>query len=252
MPDKLTGDSSWAVDRHVQTDQVLQLFDTKAATWSAKYAVAGQLAGRVDRFTTELDRCLPSGRKVLDLGCGTGNLAKRLASRGCSVTACYISEHMLREAVSSADGSTVVWMRLDPGWRTLPFASGSFDAVVASSLLEYVDNPEAVLRECARLLRSGGIVLCTVPNLTHPIRWLEWLARGATRLLWLRKVAHRWPPVEGYMVYLQISRHRHKSHWWSNAAHRASLCTIRPVDAGRHSALRLLAFGRTDDAEVAQ
>ena len=111
---------------------------------------------------------------MLDLGCGTGELARHLAAAGLRVTGCDISAEMLARLPRPIPTGAVEWVPLDPGWQTLPFESASFDAVVAASVLEYVDEPAAVLRECARVLRPGGVVLCTVPDLTHPVRWLEW------------------------------------------------------------------------------
>ena len=227
------------------TDQVRQLFDTKAATWAAKYAPGGRLVGRVRLFKAALVTNVPPGGQVLDLGCGTGELARVLASDGWLVTACDISEHMLRRAIARDEVGTVDWVLLNPSWRVLPFEPASFDAIIASSLLEYVEDPNAVLHECARVLGPGGIVLCTVPNLTHPIRWLEWLVDGATYLLRLRKAARHWPLLGGYMVYLQISSHRHLSRWWHATAYRANLRPIAcAVNRRGHTSLRLLAFGR--------
>ena len=85
-------------------------------------------------------------------------------------------------------------MPLQPGWQTLPFASASFDAVVAASVLEYVGSPAAVLGECARVLRPGGVMLCTVPDLTHPVRWLEWAAAAIALLPAVQAAAARSGP----------------------------------------------------------
>ena len=109
------------------------------------------------------------------------------------VTGCDISAEMLARAAAGDPGGAVEWVELDPRWQRLPFESATFDAVVAASVLEYVDEPAAVLRECARVLRPGGIVLCTVPDLTHPVRWLEWLAGLAARLPLARAAGGRWP-----------------------------------------------------------
>src|ERR1017187_9830550 len=118
------------------TDQVRQLFDTKAATWAAKYAPGGRLAGRVRLFTAALTPNVPPGGQVLDLGCGTGELARVLVSAGWPVTACDISEQMLRRATAHDEAGTVNWILLQPAWRVLPFAPASFHAIVAVSVLE--------------------------------------------------------------------------------------------------------------------
>ncbi len=73
------------------------------------------------------------------------------------------------------------------------------------------------------MLRPGGIVLCTVPDLSHPVRWLEWLVDTAARLPMVRALGHRWPRLDGYLAYLRISRQRRCGGWWCAAAARAGL-----------------------------
>ena len=229
------------------TDQVRQLFDAKAANWAAKYAPGGRLAGRVRLFTSALTPNVPPGGQVLDLGCGTGELARVLASAGWPVTACDISEQMLGRAIVRDEAGTVEWVLLDPAWRVLPFERASFDAITASSLLEYIDDPGAVLRECARLLRPGGVVLCTVPDMTHPVRWLEWLVGWVSRFPRLGGTGRSWAIIGGYLTYLQISRHRHSAGWWSAAAMRAGLLAVpSPQSATPRAPLRLFTFKQSD------
>ena len=229
-------------------DKVRQLFDAKAATWAAKYAPGGRLTGRVCQFAAALSQNVAAGGHVLDLGCGTGDLASTLSDAGWPVTACDISDQMLRRAAGRDQAGAVEWVLLSPDWRTLPFESASFDAIVAASVLEYVDDPAAVLRECARALRPGGLVLCTVPNIAHPLRSLEWLARQVSHLPQVRTAVHSSPVFGGYLTYLQTSRHRHPAGWWCAAAASAGLlanpCPRRAPD---RSPLRLFTFYRPDE-----
>ncbi len=227
------------------SDRVRQLFDAKAATWAAKYAPDGRLASRARQFTGALLEHVSPGGRILDLGCGTGELARVLTASGWPVTACDISEQMLHRAVARDQGGAVKWVRLEPGWRTLPFAPASFDAVVAASVLEYVDSPSDVLRECARVLRPGGVALCTVPDIVHPIRWLEWLVAVAGRLPLAPKVGESWPILGCYLAYLQVSRQRHCRKWWCTVAARAGLIAVaHQANARKYSPLRLLTFER--------
>jgi ubiquinone/menaquinone biosynthesis C-methylase UbiE len=81
---------------------------------------------------------------------------------------------MLGQAIAADVNHAVAWVGLAPEWTTLPVASASQDAVVAASVLEYVPDVSVVLGECVRVLRPGGLLLCTVPDMTHPVRWGEW------------------------------------------------------------------------------
>ena len=234
-----------------QASEVLRLFDTKAATWSAKYGPDGPLAGRLASLAAAVGRSAQAGDRVLDLGCGSGELARTLAAAGLWVTGCDISRQMLMRAVRAhgaryRDGCTG-WVQLAPGWRSLPFASGVFDVVVAASMLEYVADPDAVLRECARVVRPGGIVLYTVPDLRHPVRWVEWLAQRLARLMRAPSGGGRRSRWQGYRAYLRASRQRHRARWWLAASGAVGLHAVPfPADSGQ-PALRLMAFRRADD-----
>jgi SAM-dependent methyltransferase len=136
-------------------------------------------------------------------------------------------------------------VRLAPDWRTLPFGTAMFDAIVAASVLEYVRSPTEVLRECARVLRPGGVMLCTVPDPTHPVRWLEWVAGLVARTPAAHAVGRHWLRLGRYLRYLEISRQRRTAGWWSAAAAQAGLFTVpQPPGAVERSSLRLFTFER--------
>ena len=226
-------------------DQVRKLFDAKAPAWSAKYAPGGRLAGRLTRFGAVLTSHVAADGTVLDLGCGTGELALAAAAAGMRVTACDISQAMLRHAADRDLQGAIEWLQLSPNWRTLPVEPATFDAVIASSVFEYVDHPSIVLGECARVLRPGGFVLCTVPDPTHPIRWLERLASPAARSPLARAAAGCWPRLDGYLTYLRISRQRHRARWWCAAAAHGGLLTVpRPAETAERQPLRMFIFQR--------
>jgi SAM-dependent methyltransferase len=229
-------------------DQVRLLFDGKAPRWPDKYAPEGRLAGRLARLSGAVRDLVAPGGELLDLGCGSGELARHLAAEGYVVTGCDIAPEMLRHAQGADAAGGVRWVRLDAWWRTLPFGTGVLDAVVASSVLEYVPYPAAVLRECARVLRPGGTLLCTVPDVTHPVRWLEWPLGLAARTPLAGAARRGWPRLGPYLTYLRISRGRRRIRWWQAVARPAGLRPAPPPGGPARSApLRLLAFTRTGD-----
>jgi SAM-dependent methyltransferase len=222
-------------------DQVLTLFDEKAAGWPGKYAADGRLAGRLTQLADAVLNLTVAGGELLDLGCGSGELARHLAAVGYQVTGCDIAPRMLRQAAATDRERAVRWVRLEPRWRTLPFAADSLDVVIAASVLEYVRDPAAVLGECARVLRPGGLLLCTVPDVAHPVRWLEWPLGWAARTP-LAAIARCVPHRPGqYLAYLRTSRQRRRASWWYAAGRRAGLEPAAPRRAPREP-LRLLVF----------
>jgi demethylmenaquinone methyltransferase / 2-methoxy-6-polyprenyl-1,4-benzoquinol methylase len=107
-----------------------------------------------------------SGDRILDVATGTGMVAAELLARAdCSVVGIDQSAEMLAAARarfargSAAGGSTATAVELIEGQaEALPFADGSFDAVTFTYLLRYVDDPQATMRELARVVRPGGRV----------------------------------------------------------------------------------------------
>ena len=250
----------------VHADQVRALFDAKAARWPAKYAAGGRLAERLVQFARAVGELAPPGGELLDLGCGSGELARHLAASGYRVTGCDIAPTMLRQAEMADERNTVRWVRLEPGWQALPFAEGSLGAVVSASVLEYVPDPGVVLAECARVLRPGGVLVCTVPDVTHPVRWLEWPLRlvASTSLAtaaqktpggttprtprgpraaarWHKPPSYRAAALRQYLAYLRASRQRRRAGWWRATARRAGLEPV-PVARTPRAPLRLLVF----------
>jgi len=105
------------------------------------------------------------GRCVLDLGCGGGQLAHHLATRGAAeVTGVDVSERMLALARAEFAHSRVTYTRA--ALEDVEFAESRFDLVVSVLAFHYVDDYAGLLRRIARWLAPGGIL---VYSTEHPI-----------------------------------------------------------------------------------
>jgi SAM-dependent methyltransferase len=97
------------------------------------------------------------GGRLIDIGCGTKPLAAW--SRG------KVARHVGIDHPAGLHGPSGVDAYAS-AYRT-PFRDASFDAAVCSAVLEHLEEPEAALRECFRLLKPGGVAAYTVPFIWH-------------------------------------------------------------------------------------
>jgi malonyl-CoA O-methyltransferase len=95
------------------------------------------------------------GRRVLDLGCGTGRHALPLAEAGALVTAVDFSPGMLARARARPGSDRVRFVVADLR-RPLPFPDAAFDLVVSGLVLEHLPDLPAFFAEARRTLRPGG------------------------------------------------------------------------------------------------
>ncbi len=115
-------------------------------------------AGRTWALRNMLDRLVPpdGSRRVLDVGCGAGNMFHHLAHYGPVVG---VDNNPKPLAVARRRGYTVH----DGLAEGLPFAADSFDLVSLLDTAEHCDDDMVVLRECYRVCTPGGYLVLTVP-----------------------------------------------------------------------------------------
>lgn len=106
---------------------------------------------------------LPAGGRVLDIGCSGGYLAERLAAGGATVTGIELDPVAAERARSVCDQVVVG----DVEQLELPFEPGSFDAVVCADLIEHLRDPGQFLSRVRPLLRPGGRLVLTTPNVAN-------------------------------------------------------------------------------------
>ena len=116
--------------------------------------------------------------RVLDLGCGTGQLAGRVAALPRTrVVGCDFSPGMLTHA--AAQSTPAVWVQADAA--RLPFGPATFDAVVSTEAFHWFPDQPAVLREVFRVVKPGGRLLLALVN--TPIATVSTAFHIGSRLL---------------------------------------------------------------------
>ena len=123
---------------------------------------------------------LKEGSRILEIGCGSGNMLVRAGVRGSfpvgldlSMQALTFVRSRLNEAEDKRDGIKGFACIQSIG-ETLPLSTGSFDCVIVSEVIEHLDAPQASMEEASRVLRPGGRLLVTTPNYRSLWPLLEW------------------------------------------------------------------------------
>jgi len=136
------------------------------------------------RLTDALEREVRSvGGRVLEVGVGTGRIARPLLARGISLTGVDISSRMMAKFLEQLPNGTQAELLLGDA-TCLPFAAGSFPAVLSSHVLHLVSSLDGALLEVRRVLTPDGIFLNTHRRYPEPSaysvhgdKWDQLLAR---------------------------------------------------------------------------
>lgn len=126
------------------------------ATWES--GDFGQIARSIENFAEEFMARQPlrTGLRVLDVACGTGNLAVIAARHGCAVNGVDIAGNLIAQARAraAADGLAIHFTEGDA--EALPCDDRSFDLAVSMFGVMFTPQPEMVVAELRRVTRSGG------------------------------------------------------------------------------------------------
>jgi SAM-dependent methyltransferase len=160
-------------------------------------------------YDARLAGCVPvAAEAVLDVGCGDGFLAARLARRVPRVVALDIDAPVLARARARFPDAPVTWCQGDI--LTHPLETGSFDAVLSNAMLHHLPDTRAALRRLSKLVRPGG-TLGIVGFTRTEWRDLPWgvttfIARGIAIQLhgkWEHSAPQAWPPADTFRHFRQ-------------------------------------------------
>ncbi len=185
--------------------------------------------------TIEFERLqLVPGSRVLDVGCGGGRhvRATRLLPGIAAVALDLAADEVTRAAESlqlmdagdPAAGGAVAgagpWLVLRGNTYALPFRDATFDCVVASEILEHLNEDDHALKEITRVLKPGGQLAVSVPRWgPEAICWAlssEYRSRAGGHVrIYRRRPLRRKLGAHGYEVYGGHFAHGlHSPYWW--------------------------------------
>ncbi len=154
-----------------------EFFDSEAAQWSERYALDARFQRRFDKVTRLLEKIgTVSPGRALDVGCGTGVFSQYLAKKGWSVTAIDASPEMIEEAKNYELGSRIEFQNVS--LDVFNEKPNSYDLILSLSSLEYLEDDEAAIEEIHELLKTGGLLIVSVPNKAGMLRKMEGVVFG--------------------------------------------------------------------------
>jgi len=174
-------------DREAAKQELAQYYDRSAHEYyethyqrSCHYSPLRYRQRYIEEMIENLD--IPKGARVLDVGCGPGELTLSLLKKGYSVWAVDISQAMVDEAMRNINANGFPeWKQVYVGdIEQLEFSDDSFDVVVAAGVIEYQQDDEKALSEMQRILKKDSHVILNVTNryspmliLSQPYSWLK-------------------------------------------------------------------------------
>lgn len=125
-------------------------------------------SGRVHEVVLKLLKNEKKGR-LLDIGCGRGNLSKKFSEMGFEVYACDRSDFHIDTRID--------YKKVNLNQR-LPYPNGFFKYVVGIEVIEHLKSTWFFIEELSRILQNNGVFLITTPNIQHIQFRLYYLIKG--------------------------------------------------------------------------
>jgi len=116
---------------------------------------------------------IQQGEKVLDIGCGPGQMLEKLTQKNTEAIGIDVSSIALKRAARK--GLDV--MKLDVETEALPFDDETFDVIIFTQTIEHLFDYDKVMRESHRVLKPNGRIILSIPNIAH-FRFRLWMLMG--------------------------------------------------------------------------
>lgn len=137
--------------------------------WWGNRSKAGQLRQDIRAEMAISLAGIDSSKKVLEVGCASGDFSRRIGKTGADITAIDISP-LLIELAKSAGACNNIKYHVGNA-ELLQFENESFDAIIGNAVLHHLDLGR-VLPEFRRVLKKGGKLFFAEPNMANPQMWL--------------------------------------------------------------------------------
>jgi SAM-dependent methyltransferase len=164
----------------------------------------------------------PGTQKILELGCANGGLGQIILKKGLATE--YIGIEIRPEEAETARKHLTAVFCADAETLELPYPAGYFDCLIYGDSIEHLRDPDEVLASHARLLKPGGLVLCSIPNIRNLFiidhllhgdwTYTDWglLDRTHLRFFTLREVRRLFPRVG--LEILQVESSIREGAWF--------------------------------------
>jgi 2-polyprenyl-6-hydroxyphenyl methylase/3-demethylubiquinone-9 3-methyltransferase len=151
--------------------------------------ITRQIAAEFDRDLTRINPF--AGLDVLDIGCGGGLLSEPMARLGANVVGADAAEKNLPVArLHAAQEGLVIDYRHTTA-EDMAAEGAQFDVVLNMEVVEHVADPLAYLSACQRVLKPGGLMICSTLN-RNPKSYLMAIIGAEYVMGWLPKGTHEW------------------------------------------------------------